>query len=122
MKNLMDAYSHAVGFKDEMFMSSYIGEFKNFVFDFLEDSYPGLPILNWLEENDEMIRVDILSYEPNTNEIWIKIKRFSDYSYFEISISPKVMLEFNVEKSVDSIFCIISKNNELLLEHFNNFA
>lgn len=120
MIGLFDDYSYAIGYDENMFTADYFDEFRNFVFEFLANSYPALGILGWLENDKELIRFDIVGYELKTNNIDIKITKFSDYKYHMYTINTGAILKFNVANAIDNIFCVVTKNEKLLSKYTNN--
>lgn len=111
MNNLMDRYKFGIG-SDEDLCSHCREEFKDFVFGFLIGSYPRFEIINWLEEDSEIIRVDVENYyeTPLKTSINMKVTKMSDGSYYQITIHPKQVLEFDVSTAVNSMYCIVTKN------------
>lgn len=111
MESLMNRYKYGIGCNEDVCFYCR-EEFKSFIFGFLIDSYPRLEIINWLEEDLEIIRVDVEHYSETPLKISIdmKVTKMSDGSYYQLTIHPKDVLGFDVSTAVNNMYCIITKN------------
>lgn len=116
MKNFNDDYSFAIGFEEEVITTDCVKEFTNFIINFIRNTYPTLKILEWLENENELVRFEIVGYESKTNTIDLKITKFTNHLYSLLSIQTNKIFKFNVAKCVDNIFCVVTKNEKLLSE------
>jgi hypothetical protein len=111
MDNLMNRYKFGIGCNEDICFYCR-EEFKSFILGFLIDLYPRLEIINWLEKDSEIIRVDVEHYyEPLLNiNIGMKVTRLSDGSYYQFTMQSKDALGFDVSTAVNNMYCIVTKN------------